>query len=104
LHLHESYTTEMVSYVVYTPMDVFAMSTILNGGNPDNVGILPSGFAIFPGRFPRHTQNGDCGSILTIGFDIIDNSSSEEYMPIQSIETIHKIIETTATLIKIVVQ
>ncbi|GAV60649.1 START domain-containing protein [Cephalotus follicularis] len=104
LHLQESYTTETVSYVVYTPMDFFAMSTILNGGNPDNVGILPSGFAIFPGRAPRHTQNGDCGSILTIGFHIIDNSSSEEYMPIQSIETIRKIIETTATLIKIAVQ
>ncbi|XP_040942268.1 homeobox-leucine zipper protein ROC2-like [Gossypium hirsutum] len=80
LYLQESYTDETGSYIVYAPMDIMAMSKILNGGNPKFVSILPSGFSIMPDKAPGQ-GDGAVGSILTLAFQSVDRLSNKEYMP-----------------------
>ena len=48
LILQECCTDATGSYVIYAPVDVVAMNVVLNGGDPDYVALLPSGFAILP--------------------------------------------------------
>ncbi|KAK8529120.1 hypothetical protein V6N12_059911 [Hibiscus sabdariffa] len=48
LILQESCTDPTASFVIYAPVDIVAMNVVLNGGDPDYVALLPSGFAILP--------------------------------------------------------
>ncbi|XP_058755033.1 homeobox-leucine zipper protein HDG2-like [Vicia villosa] len=48
LILQESCTDTTRSFVIYAPVDIVAMNVVLNGGDPDYVALLPSGFAILP--------------------------------------------------------
>ncbi|ONI13150.1 hypothetical protein PRUPE_4G205900 [Prunus persica] len=98
-YLQASYTDSMESYVVYAPIDAYAMTDLINGGNPDYVAILPSGFSILPDK-PMH-QDETGGSLLTIAFHIALGASTEEHMsPHQHLNVGHKILETTLSLIK----
>ncbi|XVF70556.1 hypothetical protein PTKIN_Ptkin11bG0171200 [Pterospermum kingtungense] len=103
LYLQESFSDETGSYVVYAPIDIFAMSMILNGGNPSFAAILPSGFAILPDKPPGEAQGDDqepVGSILTIAFHIADSVSSEDYIPTATLTTIDAVLTATAASIK----
>ncbi|KAH7544331.1 hypothetical protein JRO89_XS15G0150300 [Xanthoceras sorbifolium] len=101
LYLQDSFTDQTGSYVIYAPVDLSTMSRILNGGNPENVNILPCGFAILPDRpvFDGHGEDV-CGSLLTIAFHIIDKVSAEENMNPESLNTIYRIITETVALIR----
>ena len=70
---------------------------ILNGGSPDHVPILPSGFSILP---DGPTRDGGSGSLVTMAFQILDNSSSPTYIPPESVATIFKLVTETAECIK----
>ncbi|KAG8502721.1 hypothetical protein CXB51_000618 [Gossypium anomalum] len=99
LYLQESYTDETGSYIVYAPMDILAMSKILNGGNPKFVSILPSGFSIMPDKAPGQ-GDGAVGSILTLAFQSVDRLSNKEYMPPSTLKIIDAILSTTVASIK----
>ncbi|KAG8502714.1 hypothetical protein CXB51_000500 [Gossypium anomalum] len=99
LYLQESYTDETGSYIVYAPMDIMAMSKILNGGNPRFVSILPSGFSIMPDKAPGQ-GDGAVGSILTLAFQRVDRLSNKEYMPPSTLKIIDAIFSTTVASIK----
>ncbi|TXG75073.1 hypothetical protein ES332_1Z018000v1 [Gossypium tomentosum] len=99
LYLQESYTDETGSYIVYAPMDIMAMSKILNGGNPKFVSILPSGFSIMPDKAPGQ-GDGAVGSILTLAFQSVDRLSNKEYMPQSTLKIIDAILSTTVASIK----
>ncbi|KAG8502719.1 hypothetical protein CXB51_000487 [Gossypium anomalum] len=99
LYLQESYTDETGSYIVYAPMDIMAMSKILNGGNPKIVSILPSGFSIMPDKAPGQ-GDGAVGSILTLAFQSVDRLSNKEYMPPSTLKIIDAILSTTVASIK----
>ncbi|XP_022717683.1 homeobox-leucine zipper protein PROTODERMAL FACTOR 2-like [Durio zibethinus] len=99
LYLQESFTDETGSYVIYAPIDIFAMSMILNGGNPKFAAVLPSGFAILPDKPPGQGEE-PVGSILTIAFHTADRSSTEEYIPPATLRTIDAVLTTTAASIK----
>ncbi|XP_030522762.1 homeobox-leucine zipper protein PROTODERMAL FACTOR 2-like [Rhodamnia argentea] len=71
LHLQNAYSDPMGSYIVYAPVELGAMASLLNGGNPDSVGILPSGFAILPAK-PIVPGGDSRKSLLTIAFHILD--------------------------------
>ncbi|CAI9292603.1 unnamed protein product [Lactuca saligna] len=78
LILQESSTDSTGSYVIYAPVDIGAMNVALNGGDPDYVALLPSGFAILPDG-PVHYEGGvliggSGGSLLTIAFQILVDS------------------------------
>ncbi|TYJ48679.1 hypothetical protein E1A91_A01G080200v1 [Gossypium mustelinum] len=99
LYLQESYTEETGSYIVYAPMDIMAMSKILNGGNLKFVSILPSGFSIMPDKAPGQ-GDGAVGSILTLAFQSVDRLSNKEYMPQSTLKIIDAILSTTVASIK----
>ncbi|XP_037492499.1 homeobox-leucine zipper protein PROTODERMAL FACTOR 2 isoform X2 [Jatropha curcas] len=107
LYLQESYSDPTGFYIVYAPMDVISMATLVDGGNPDYVNILPSGFVIHPSHKPitsnynGHGHQVD-GSVLTLFFHILDGCSTEDsiYIPRESLDTVHRILTETSVLIK----
>ncbi|KAL0758084.1 hypothetical protein Bca101_095752 [Brassica carinata] len=69
LILQESCTDPTASFVIYAPVDIVAMNIVLNGGDPDYVALLPSGFAILPDG--NANGGGEGGSLLTVAFQIL---------------------------------
>lgn len=99
-YLQESFYDASGSYVVFAPVDIYAMAVVLRGGNPDYVAILPSGFAVLPDR-PRVNGEEDVadGSILTVALNIIDHAVTER-VPFQSMVSMHRIMNETVASIK----
>ncbi|KAI8552765.1 hypothetical protein RHMOL_Rhmol06G0292900 [Rhododendron molle] len=99
-YLQESQTTATGSYVVYAPVDLFTMNSVLSGDDPGNVQILASGFAVLPDR-PRIGGGENCGTLLTIAIRVVDqHSSTPEYLPPISVSTVYTIITQTVQLIR----
>ncbi|KAK8659375.1 hypothetical protein V6N13_029578 [Hibiscus sabdariffa] len=81
LILQESCTDATASFVIYAPVDIVAMNVVLNGGDPDYVALLPSGFAILPDGTSANGAGGmtdagagSGGSLLTVAFQILVDS------------------------------
>jgi homeobox-leucine zipper protein len=106
LILQESCTDASGSYVVYAPVDIVAMNVVLNGGDPDYVALLPSGFAILPdGPPPSMTQGtddstGGGGSLLTVAFQILVDSVPTAKLSLGSVATVNSLIACTVERIK----
>ncbi|XP_015057486.2 homeobox-leucine zipper protein HDG11-like [Solanum pennellii] len=73
--LEETSIDEMGAFLVYAPIDLRAITSIVNGGDATKVPILPSGIIISPdGRLSSNrdnTANAQNGSILTVTFQIM---------------------------------
>lgn len=124
LILQESCTDATGSYVVYAPVDVVAMNVVLNGGDPDYVALLPSGFAILPdspasASAASTLQNGGLngggaegehdnfgggassgGSLLTVAFQILVDSVPTAKLSLGSVATVNSLISCTVERIK----
>ncbi|XP_055801294.1 homeobox-leucine zipper protein HDG2-like [Solanum dulcamara] len=106
LILQESSTDPTGSYVIYAPVDINAMNIVLNGGDPDFVALLPSGFAILPdgppwGNSGRGTyNNGSGGSLLTVAFQILVDSLPTAKLSLGSVATVNNLIACTVDRIK----
>ncbi|XP_009629760.1 homeobox-leucine zipper protein HDG2-like isoform X1 [Nicotiana tomentosiformis] len=97
LILQESSTDPTGSFVVYAPVDVPAMNTVINGGDPDYVALLPSGFAILPDGPPGRIAGG---SLLTIAFQILVDSVPTAKLSLGSVATVNKLIACTVDKIR----
>ncbi|XP_019193052.1 PREDICTED: homeobox-leucine zipper protein HDG2-like isoform X3 [Ipomoea nil] len=93
LILQESSTDPTASFVIYAPVDIVAMNGIMGGGDPDYVGLLPSGFAILP-------DGALAGSLLTISFQILVDSVPTARLSVGSVATVNELIHCTAERIK----
>lgn len=109
LILQESCTDPTGSYVIYAPVDVFAMNVVLGGGNPDYVALLPSGFAVLPDGPISNSQAiisggipemGFGGSILTAAFQILVDSTPTAKISLGSVATVNRLIKCTVDRIK----
>ncbi|KAG8043579.1 hypothetical protein GUJ93_ZPchr0458g22420 [Zizania palustris] len=113
LILQESCTDASGSYVIYAPVDVVAMNVVLNGGDPDYVALLPSGFAILPdGPANGMLQGGSGaaaaddagvgsgGSLLTVAFQILVDSVPTAKLSLGSVATVNSLIACTVERIK----
>ncbi|WOL03419.1 hypothetical protein Cni_G12139 [Canna indica] len=109
LILQESCTDTTGSYVIYAPVDVMAMNVVLNGGDPDYVALLPSGFAILPDGPPpsaaaagggRIEDVGSGGSLLTVAFQILVDSVPTAKLSLGSVATVNSLIACTVDRIK----
>ncbi|KAI5084850.1 hypothetical protein GOP47_0001019, partial [Adiantum capillus-veneris] len=111
LILQECCTDESCSLVVYAPVDITAMSTVLKGGEPDTVALLPSGFAILPdGTHNRSSlsmvgttpskEMATGGSLLTVTFQILVNHVPTARLSLNSVATVNKLISNTVVCIK----
>jgi homeobox-leucine zipper protein len=100
LILQESCTDQTASFVIYAPVDIVAMNVVLNGGDPDYVALLPSGFAIFPDGTAAHgvgmDESGSTGgSLLTVAFQILVDSVPTAKLSLGSVATVNNLIACT---------
>ncbi|KAI5055062.1 hypothetical protein GOP47_0030207 [Adiantum capillus-veneris] len=105
--------------VVYALVDMDAMKAVLNGGDPDVVTLLPSGFAILPDRTAssqsvNHLRNGShqkishmigsvenpSASLLTMAFQILVDHELSAKLSLESVATINNLISSTIMRIK----
>ncbi|XP_018808969.2 homeobox-leucine zipper protein HDG2-like isoform X2 [Juglans regia] len=106
LILQESCTDQTASFVIYAPVDIVAMNLVLNGGDPDYVALLPSGFAILPDG-TSSTLGAGCigeaesgGSLLTVAFQILVDSVPTAKLSLGSVATVNNLIACTVERIK----
>ncbi|GMJ13403.1 homeodomain GLABROUS 2 [Hibiscus trionum] len=102
LILQESCTDPTASFVIYAPVDIVAMNVVLNGGDPDYVALLPSGFAIFPDGTDSRIADagGSSGSLLTVAFQILVDSVPTAKLSLGSVATVNNLIACTVERIK----
>ncbi|ESQ55191.1 hypothetical protein EUTSA_v10024488mg [Eutrema salsugineum] len=123
LILQESCTDASGSYVIYAPVDTMAMNVVLSGGDPDYFALLPSGFAILPDGSVREGGNAsvgaegggggegsnldlvtstasNCGSLLTVAFQILVDSVPTAKLSLGSVATVNSLIKCTVQRIK----
>lgn len=107
LILQESLTDSTGSYVIYAPVDVVAMNVVINGGDPDYVALLPSGFAILPDGPAAALEGsggvgevGTGGSLLTVAFQILVDSIPTAKLSLGSVATVNSLIACTVERIK----
>ncbi|MQM14877.1 hypothetical protein Taro_047811 [Colocasia esculenta] len=116
LILQESCSDPTGSYVIYAPVDLVAMNVVLNGGDPDYVALLPSGFAILPDGPPQLAAapqdggggsgaasgqaGGTGGSLLTVAFQILVDSQPNAKLSLGSVATVNSLIACTVDRIK----
>ncbi|CAL5406333.1 unnamed protein product [Camellia sinensis] len=106
LILQESSIDPTGSFIIYAPVDGTAMNTVLHGGNPDNVALLPSGFAVLPDGPSRHGSGiGEAnpgGSLVTVSFQILVDSTPT--VTIGSVATVNNLITCTVERIKVAME
>ncbi|KAE8661473.1 hypothetical protein F3Y22_tig00113725pilonHSYRG00450 [Hibiscus syriacus] len=102
LILQESCTDATTSFVIYASVDIVAMNVVLNGGDPDYVALLPSGFSILPdGTFGvTDAVSGSGGSLLTVAFKILVDSVPTAKLSLESVATVNNLIACTVERIK----
>ncbi|XP_010057969.2 homeobox-leucine zipper protein MERISTEM L1 [Eucalyptus grandis] len=105
LILQESCTDSVGAYVIYAPVDIVAMNVVLNGGDPDYVALLPSGFAILPdgpefGGGGGILEIGSGGSLLTVAFQILVDTVPSAKLSLGSVATVNNLIKCTVERIK----
>ncbi|CAM8943833.1 unnamed protein product [Rhodiola kirilowii] len=104
LILQESFSEATTSFVIYAPIDFGAMNSVLLGGDPDYVPLLPSGFAIYPdgssGQIESNGPNQTGGSLLTVAFQILVDSQPTATMSLGSVATVNQLISRTVERIK----
>ncbi|KAI5076470.1 hypothetical protein GOP47_0008535 [Adiantum capillus-veneris] len=108
LILQECCADETSFVVVYAPVDIAAMSSVINGGDPDCVALLPSGFSIFPdGANYGHSTtqylgnpSPPSGSLLTVAFQILVDHVPTAKLSLGSVATVNNLISSTVLRIK----
>ncbi|KAE8704716.1 Homeobox-leucine zipper family protein [Hibiscus syriacus] len=117
LILQESWSDASGALVLYAPVDVSSMRTVMNGGDSAYVALLPSGFAILPcisptyrtgqGNSSGHVVNSNMdgsinsnGCILTVGFQILVNSLPTAKLSSDSVETVNNVVVCTMKKVK----
>lgn len=108
LILQESCTDSTGSYVIYAPVDIGAMNLVLNGGDPEYVALLPSGFSILSDGPDSHGEGGSIpqmvgtngGSLLTVAFQILVDSIPTAKLSLGSVATVNGLIKCTVERIR----
>ncbi|XP_022721435.1 homeobox-leucine zipper protein GLABRA 2-like isoform X1 [Durio zibethinus] len=108
--LQDSCTNAFESMVVFAPVDITGMQSVITGCDSSSMAILPSGFSILPDGLEsrplvitsRHEKSNDTegGSLLTIAFQILTNSSPTAKLTMESVESVNTIISCTLRNIK----
>ncbi|KAL5729191.1 hypothetical protein ACHQM5_002172 [Ranunculus cassubicifolius] len=107
--LQDSCTNAYESMVVYAPVEIAGMQSVMTGCDSSNVAILPSGFSILSdGLETRSTvittrteeKSTDGGSLLTTAFQVLANTSPTAKLSVESVDTVNTLISCTLQKIK----
>ncbi|XP_043697331.1 homeobox-leucine zipper protein GLABRA 2-like [Telopea speciosissima] len=107
--LQDSCINAFESMVVFAPVDITGMQSVMTGCDSSNIAILPSGFSILPdgletrplvftSKPEEKTMEG--GSLLTIALQILAKSSPTAKLTMESVETVTTLISCTLQNIK----
>lgn len=89
--------------VVYAPVDITGMQSVITGCDSSSIAILPSGFSILPDGLEsrplvitsRPEKSNEGGSLLTIAFQILTNTSPNAKLTMESVESVNTLISCT---------
>jgi homeobox-leucine zipper protein len=107
--LQDSCTNAYESMVVYAPVDITGMQSVMTGCDASNIAILPSGFSILPDGLEsrplvitsrQEEKSTEGGSLLTIAFQILTNNSPTAKLTVESVESVNTLISCTLRNIK----
>ncbi|KFK37365.1 hypothetical protein AALP_AA4G247200 [Arabis alpina] len=98
LILQETSIDASGAIVVYAPVDIPAMHSVMNGADSTYVALLPSGFAVLPDG--QGIEEEETGSLLTVAFQILVNSLPTAKLNVESIETVNNLISCTVQKIR----
>ncbi|KAJ7951758.1 Homeobox-leucine zipper protein like [Quillaja saponaria] len=109
--LQDSCTNAYESMVVYAPVEIAGMQSVMSGSNSNNTTVLPSGFSILPdgvesgplvitSRQEERSTDGDGGSLFTMAFQILTNTSPTAKMTTESVDSVNTLISCTLQSIK----
>ncbi|XP_056844827.1 homeobox-leucine zipper protein HDG2 isoform X2 [Raphanus sativus] len=96
--IEESSIEPTASFLVYAPLDVPSIEKVLNGGDPDYVPLLPSGFAILPDGMAQPGKAG--GTLVNVSFQMLVDSSPSGRLTFSSVSTIESLILEAANKIR----
>ncbi|KAL5824695.1 hypothetical protein ACOSQ3_020758 [Xanthoceras sorbifolium] len=107
--LQDSCTNSYESMVVYAPVDITGMQSVITGCDSSNIAVLPSGFSILPDGLEsrplvitsrQEEKSTEGGSLLTIAFQILTNNSPTARLSMESVESVSTLISCTLRNIK----
>ncbi|KAK4479612.1 hypothetical protein RD792_015138 [Penstemon davidsonii] len=107
--LQDSSTNDYESMVVYAPVDINGLQSVMAGCDSSNTAILSSGFSILPDGIKsrplvitsREDENGtEGGSLLTIVFQILMSNSPTAKLSMESVDTVNTLVSCTLQNIK----
>ncbi|KAK1427355.1 hypothetical protein QVD17_16038 [Tagetes erecta] len=85
-------TSDMTgSLIVYTTMDFPTVTLVVNGGDTSSDAFFPSGLCIVP----SYNDNGECGSMVTVGHQILLPDLGTSYLTIETVSMIHELMSRT---------
>lgn len=104
--LQETSTDSLGASVIYAPVELPAVSSVVDGEDVMKIPILPSGYMISgDGRAEKPGIEGSsssCGSLLTVAFQMLVCSDSvSKQLNMESVATVHSLISTTVHKIKV---
>jgi homeobox-leucine zipper protein len=107
--LQDSCTNAYESMVVYAPVDITGMQSVMTGCDASSIAVLPSGFSILPDGLESRPlvitsrpeeKSTEGGSLLTISFQILTNTSPTAKLSMESVESVNTLISCTLRNIK----
>ncbi|XP_044497443.1 homeobox-leucine zipper protein GLABRA 2-like [Mangifera indica] len=107
--LQDSSTNAYESMVVYAPVDITGMQSVMTGCDSNNIAVLPSGFSVLPDGLEtrplvitsrQEEKSTEGGSLLTTAFQIQTNSSPTAKLTMESVESVNKLVSSTLRNIK----
>ncbi|KAI4329239.1 hypothetical protein L6164_021527 [Bauhinia variegata] len=102
--LQDSCTNAYESMVIYAPVDITGMQAVMTGCDSSNLAILPSGFSILPDGVEtrplvitsrQEEKSTEGGSLFTIAFQIVTNTSPTAKLTMESVESVNTLISCT---------
>lgn len=107
--LQDCCTNAYESTVVYAPVDITGMQSVMTGCDSSNLAILPSGFSILPDGLDsrplvitsrQEEKNAEGGSLLTVAFQILTNTSPTAKLTMESLDSATTLISCILKNIK----
>ncbi|KAK1419784.1 hypothetical protein QVD17_29116 [Tagetes erecta] len=83
------------SLIVYATVDLPTVSLVMNGGDTSPVALLPSGLCIVPGYTEGSALCGECGSMVTVGFQILLPGLGTSHLTLKTVSTINDLVSRT---------
>ncbi|XP_042020981.1 homeobox-leucine zipper protein GLABRA 2-like [Salvia splendens] len=112
--LQDSSTNTYESMIIYAPVDIKGMQSVMTGCDSSNMAVLPSGFSILPDGVesrpsvitskPEEEKSAEGGSLLTMAFQILISNASATKLSLDSVESVNTLISCTLENIKTTLQ